>query len=104
MQLTATTTVNLDLPETRDVFLVYASGAATIPTLNANMPIHPGRVVRLINAASSGGDLTFTNNSDSVTKGQMDLGADVAVGTEEVLELVQNDLGVWWQASETNAH
>lgn len=102
-RLTPVTTVDLSLPTNRDTFYLVNAGAVTIPTINARMPILPGRRITLIGHKDNSNDFTLTNNADTVTKGQMDLGSgDVTLGTEDVLVLVQQDNGVWFEENLTD--
>ena len=101
--LTPVTAVDLSLPTDSDIFYLKNAGAVTIPTININMPTRPGRKVTLVAHKDNTNDFTLTNNADTVTKGQMDLGGgDITLGTEDVLVIVQQDNGVWFEASLTD--
>ena len=101
--LSPVTAVDLSLLDRSDVFTLLNTGAVTIPTIGATMPVHPGRQIVLMNSASSSNDFTLTNNADTTTKGEMDLGGgDVTLGTEDVLTLTQQANGTWWETSLAN--
>lgn len=101
--LTPVTTVDLSLPETSDVFFIDCTAAVTVPSINTNMPIHPGRTVRLIALTANTNTVTWTNNAATTTKGEMNLGSgDFSMAAEDVLELVQESDGTWNKVSSSD--
>lgn len=78
------------VPDEGNFFLL--SGTATITSLNAATATRDRRVVFV----GSSGTQTFTNTNGTTTAGQMDLGgASIALGPDDVLELVLRQNGVW---------
>ena len=95
---------DLSLLDRSDVFVLVntSGGSISVPTIGATMPTHPGRQITLIGGIGNTGDIVLTNNSDSVTKGQMDLGGDITLGTEDSAVLAQQANGVWFELGTTN--
>jgi len=100
--ITPVTTVDLSLLESSDVFVLTNGGAVTIPTINANMPIHAGRTVTLICDTSATGDVTITDNSATTTKGQVSCGGDIVLDQTDACMLIQRADGHWDELSLAN--
>lgn len=89
---TVASATSITLP--RHATAVFISGSTAIVSINANVPIEPGREITLIGAAS--GTATLTNNAGTNTKGALDLGSgNVNVAADDVVKLIQLNTGAW---------
>lgn len=76
-----------------DVSVAFISGTTAIATMRPATVI-PGRVVTFIGITATGP--AFTNNNDTTTAYQMDLGgSDRTIAPNDVLQLIQKADGTW---------
>ncbi len=89
----------LELPSNRNVFELTAASTETLATINANLPIMPGRMI-IIYGATASAAITITNNAGTTTKGQIDAGAaDLTIDNDDSAILLQRANGTWIELS-----
>lgn len=83
-----------------EISLAYISGTTAIATIrSANT--YPGRMLTFIGITATGP--AFTNNNDTTTAYQMDLGgSNRTIAPNDVLRLIQKENGTWLMLSITD--
>lgn len=94
---TIASATNMAIPDGTDLF--YVSGTTAVATLvTAKVP---GRRLTIIGITTTGP--AFTNNNDTTTEGQMDLGgSNRTIAPNDVLQLIQKDDGSWLMTNLTD--
>ena len=83
-----------------DVSVAFISGTTAVATIKPATVI-PGREVMFIGVTTTGP--AFTNNNDTTTAYQMDLGgSNRTIAPNDVLRLVQKSNGTWLMLSVTD--
>lgn len=96
---TVASATSITLP--RSATAVFISGSSAIVSINADVPIEPGREITLIGAP--GGSATLTNTAGTNTKGLIDLGTSGAnIAADDVVKLIQIGNGAWRRVVATN--
>lgn len=83
-----------------DYSIAYISGTTAIATIRPEN-VYPGRIMTFIGITATGP--AFTNNNDTTTAYQMDLGgSNRTIAPNDVLRLIQKADGTWLMLSVTD--
>lgn len=77
-------------------YIKGVSGTCSVGTINANLPVQPGREIYLEAPYAIDAAVVLKNNAASTTKGQLDIGTgDITLGITDAICLAQRADGVW---------